>query len=130
METRPHSVCLVNYAMAILYVLFTKKGNKKSKLRNSWLWKSLQNNAYIQWKNDLFYMWEEKKFFIIFAFISLLGFVLKFNACAHSAEDHWSWHCVSQVLKATICADMLTVQVQIQRYKYWACPLFPDSWKK
>ena len=59
-------------------------------LKNSCLLKSLKNIAYIQWKNDLFCMWVELNLCIIFTLISLLGFVLTFNACAHSAEDRWS----------------------------------------
>jgi len=93
------------------------------RLKNSCSLKSLKNIAYIQWKNDLFCMREELNLCIIFTLISLLGFVLTFNACAHSAEDHWSWHCASQGLEAKILVDKLTVKGQTQRYKYWAYPV-------
>jgi hypothetical protein len=123
MVTRRCSVRLGNDARAILYVLLTKKGNKKSNLNNSCLLKSLKNNAYILWKNDLFCMREEMNLWIIFALISLLGFVLTFDACTYSAEDHWSWHCASQGLEAKIRVDVFTAQDQTQRYKYWTYPL-------
>ena len=87
-------------------------------LKNSYLLNSLKNVAYIQWKNDLFYMREELNLCIIFVLISLLGFVFTVNACTHSAEYHWSWHCASQGLEPKILVDMFTVQDQTQRYKY------------
>jgi len=76
-------------------------------LKNSCLLKSLKIIAYIQWKNDFFCMREE--LCIIFTLISLLGFVLTFNACVHSGEDHWSWHCASRCLEAKILVGMLTL---------------------